>query len=63
MPVPNPEQTASIFSLMVYTFLDSIVLEAARVPHLSHTQLPPLCDYDYSKRLTEHAFPVSFIMN
>jgi len=63
MSVPNPEQTASIFSLMLYTFLDPIVLEAARVPHLSHTQLPALCDYDYSKILTERAFPVSFIMS
>ncbi|KAF8157953.1 multidrug resistance-associated ABC transporter [Crassisporium funariophilum] len=57
MEVPNPEQTASIASLMVYTFLDPVVYEAARVAHLSHTQLPPLCDYDHSKYLTEKAFP------
>lgn len=59
MKVPNPEQTASIFSLMVYSFLDPVIFEAYRVPHLSHERLPPLADYDYSKRLTEHAFPVS----
>ena len=59
MKVPNPEQTASIFSLMVYTFLDPVIFEAYRVPHLSHERLPPLADYDYAKRLTEHAFPVS----
>jgi hypothetical protein len=59
MKVPNPEQTASIFSLMVYSFLDPVIFEAYRVPHLSHERLPPLADYDYAKRLTEHAFPVS----
>ncbi|KAF8966908.1 multidrug resistance-associated ABC transporter [Flammula alnicola] len=30
MEVPNPEQTASIFSLMVYTFLDPVIFEAYR---------------------------------
>jgi hypothetical protein len=58
MEVPNPEQTASVFSLAVYAFLDSIIMEAYRVPHLSHEKLPPLCDYDRSKRLTATAFPV-----
>ncbi|KAF9522597.1 multidrug resistance-associated ABC transporter [Crepidotus variabilis] len=55
MPVPNPEQTASIFSLVVYSFLDSVILEAYRVPHLSHEKLPPLCDTDYSDKLTSDA--------
>jgi hypothetical protein len=59
MKVPNPEQTASIFSLMVYSFLDPVIFEAYRVPHLSHERLPPLADYDYAKRLTEHSFLVS----
>ena len=58
MEVPNPEQTASIFSLAVYTFVDSIIMEAYRVPHLSHEKLHPLCDYDRSKRLITNAFPV-----
>ncbi|KAF9480291.1 multidrug resistance-associated ABC transporter [Pholiota conissans] len=57
MEVTNPEQTASIFSLLVYTFLDPIVFEAYSVPHLSHERLPPLADYDYSKKLTSDAFP------
>ncbi len=58
MEVPNSEQTASIFSLAVYAFVDSIIMDAYRVPHLSHEKLPPLCDYDRSKRLTTNAFPV-----
>ncbi|KAJ7286214.1 hypothetical protein C8J57DRAFT_1446843 [Mycena rebaudengoi] len=56
MAVPNPEQTASIVSLMLYFFLDPIVYLGYRVPHLSHDQLPPLCDYDYSSHLKAKNF-------
>ncbi|KAJ7169514.1 hypothetical protein C8R46DRAFT_1217207 [Mycena filopes] len=35
MPVPNPEQTASLISTMFYFFLDPIVFLGYRVPHLS----------------------------
>ncbi|KDR83062.1 hypothetical protein GALMADRAFT_57261 [Galerina marginata CBS 339.88] len=57
MEIPNPEQTASIFSLIFFGYLDPVIFEAYRVPHLSHTRLPPLADYDYAKHLTEKAFP------
>jgi hypothetical protein len=36
MPVPNPEQTASIISTVFYFFLDPIVFLGYRIPHLSH---------------------------
>ncbi|KAH9166802.1 hypothetical protein EDB89DRAFT_2075433 [Lactarius sanguifluus] len=49
--VINPEQTASLLSMMLYTFLDPIVFLAYRVPHLSHDMLPPLSDYDYTRNL------------
>ncbi|KAH9030174.1 hypothetical protein EDB84DRAFT_1562614 [Lactarius hengduanensis] len=49
--VINPEQTASLLSMMLYTFLDPIVFLASRVPHLSHDMLPPLADYDYTRNL------------
>jgi hypothetical protein len=58
MAVPNPEQTASILSLVLYTFLDPIIFLAYRIPHLSHDQLPPLSDYDYAKHLKAKSFPV-----
>ena len=58
MIVPNPEQTASIFSLMLYTFLDHLILEASSVPHLSPERLPAMADYDYAEHLREKAFPV-----
>ncbi|KAI9431381.1 hypothetical protein H4582DRAFT_2085045 [Lactarius indigo] len=51
LQVINPEQTASLLSMMLYTFLDPIVFLAYRVPHLSHDMLPPLADYDYTKNL------------
>ena len=58
MKVPNPEQTASILSLIVYTFLDPLVFEAYRVPHLSHERLPAIADYDRTEYLREKTFPV-----
>ena len=58
MKVPNPEQTASILSLIVYSFLDPLVFEAYRVPHLSHERLPAIADYDHTEYLRGKAFPV-----
>lgn len=59
MPVPNDEQTCSLFSLVVYSYLDPIIFLGGRVSHLRFDQLPPLSDTDFSKKLTEEAFPVS----
>ncbi|KAJ7501621.1 hypothetical protein B0H11DRAFT_2275231 [Mycena galericulata] len=56
MPVPNPEQTASIISAMFFFFIDPIVFLANRIPHLSHDQLPPLMDYDYAANLKAKNF-------
>lgn len=58
MSEPNPEQTASLFSLVFYFFLDRIILLAYGVVHLEHNQLPPLADYDYAENLKTRAFPV-----
>lgn len=55
--VPNPEQTASLISLLLWIFLDPIVFLAYRIPHLSHDQLPPLADYDRAKNLVQKSFP------
>lgn len=60
MPQPNPEQTASLLSLAFYSHLDSLILLAYRLPHLAHSQLPPLADYDHAKNLTKKAFSVCF---
>ncbi|KAF9015463.1 ATP-binding cassette transporter [Cyathus striatus] len=57
MDIPNPEQTAPLFSLAVYSFLDPIVFLAYRVPHLAYDQLPPLADYDYARNLVARSFP------
>ena len=58
MKVPNPEQTASILSLIVYSFMDPLVFEAYRVPHLSHERLPAIAECDRTEYLREKAFPV-----
>lgn len=60
MPVPNPEQTSSLFSLGVFFFLDPVVFEACRVPHLPYDRLPPLADTDTAKNLKVAYFRVSF---
>ncbi|KAG6808744.1 hypothetical protein H0H92_003040, partial [Tricholoma furcatifolium] len=57
METPNPEQTAPLLSLLMYSFLDPVVFLAYKVPHLSHDQLPPLSDYDYAKQLRARSFP------
>ncbi|KAI0750650.1 hypothetical protein C8Q80DRAFT_1097969 [Daedaleopsis nitida] len=56
-PVPNPEQTASILSFSIFTFLDKIIWKAYKVPHLPLEELPPIADYDYAKNLVKRAFP------
>jgi hypothetical protein len=58
MPAPNPEQTASLFSVLTFTFLDPIVKLANKIPILTADLLPPLSDYDRSKVLKARAFPV-----
>ena len=63
MPEPNPEQTASIFSMSIYTFLDGIIFKAYRMPHLPWEELPPLADYDYAKNLVKRSFPVGRVQN
>ncbi|KAL0950644.1 hypothetical protein HGRIS_007432 [Hohenbuehelia grisea] len=56
-PVPNPEQTASLLSFLIYSFLDRIVFLAYRSPHLDYDQLPPLADYDRATHLRDISFP------
>ncbi|KAJ6604251.1 hypothetical protein DFH09DRAFT_1300496 [Mycena vulgaris] len=53
MPVPNPEQTASIISTVFYFFLDPIVFLAYRMPHLPHatTTMPPISKQKISRRV------------
>ncbi|KAJ3564973.1 hypothetical protein NP233_g7938 [Leucocoprinus birnbaumii] len=53
---PNPEQTASIFSMMTYSFLNPIVFLAYRLPHLSYSHLPPLADCDHTHNLRFASF-------
>ncbi|KAL0957019.1 hypothetical protein HGRIS_003120 [Hohenbuehelia grisea] len=53
---PNPEQTASILSLLLYAFLDPIIFLAYRIPHLSLDKLPPLADYDSASSLRKRSF-------
>ncbi|EED80206.1 predicted protein [Postia placenta Mad-698-R] len=53
---PHPEQTASVISRMIFTWLDKTVLKAYRVPHLPIEELPPLADYDQAHNLVQRSF-------
>ncbi|TBU53541.1 hypothetical protein BD310DRAFT_937787 [Dichomitus squalens] len=54
----NPEQTASILSMSVFSWLDNIIWKAYKVPHLPYEELPPIADYDRAKHLVARAFPI-----
>ncbi|KAG8926192.1 hypothetical protein FRC00_003144 [Tulasnella sp. 408] len=54
---PNREQTASILSLITWSFLDPVVLEASRVSHLPYESLPILADYDHAEHLMANGAP------
>ncbi|KII86381.1 hypothetical protein PLICRDRAFT_56093 [Plicaturopsis crispa FD-325 SS-3] len=53
---PSPEQTCSVLSLVTYSFLDPLLALASRVPHVPHSQLPPLSDKDYARNLVSISF-------
>ncbi|KDR83065.1 hypothetical protein GALMADRAFT_238871 [Galerina marginata CBS 339.88] len=58
-PMSNPtkELIGSWISKLTFTYIDSIILLANKVPHLSFDQLPPLLDVDRADYLTKTAFP------
>ncbi|KAJ7353080.1 multidrug resistance-associated ABC transporter [Mycena albidolilacea] len=56
MEVPNPEQTASILSLVFYAFLDPTIVLAHRLGRLPYDLLPPLADYDCAQYLRSRNF-------
>ncbi|KZV92899.1 hypothetical protein EXIGLDRAFT_768519, partial [Exidia glandulosa HHB12029] len=55
-PEPAPEQTASLLSFMLYSFLDPLVWAGYHSVHLAFDRLPPLADYDTNAHLTARAF-------
>ncbi|EMD39575.1 hypothetical protein CERSUDRAFT_111891 [Gelatoporia subvermispora B] len=54
---PTPEQTASIFSLMFYFFMDGLVMKAWRTDHLPLEQFSPAADYDLAHNLIKRSYP------
>ncbi|KAH6912895.1 ATP-binding cassette transporter [Coprinopsis sp. MPI-PUGE-AT-0042] len=57
MELPSPEQTASLFSLFTFAFLNPIVKLANSTSAVTADLLPPLADYDRAKVLKSRAFP------
>ncbi|KAI0717852.1 P-loop containing nucleoside triphosphate hydrolase protein [Cerioporus squamosus] len=55
---PNPEQTASLLSLLSYNFIAPIIWLAYRMPHLPFDMFPPLPDYDHLRNIVGRSFPI-----
>ncbi|KAH7099122.1 ATP-binding cassette transporter [Auriculariales sp. MPI-PUGE-AT-0066] len=53
---PAPEQTASLLSFMLFSFLDPLVWAGYRSAHLAYDRLPPLADYDRARVLKAQSF-------
>ena len=62
MEEPSSEQTCCLMSMMLYSFVDPIIVVAAKFPHLSYNELPPQPYYDQSKHLIKHAFRVGRVV-
>jgi hypothetical protein len=60
MVEPNPEQTASLFSSLTYSYLDSSILKsvvaARKQDGLTSEKLPALADYDRVEYLIRRSF-------
>ncbi|KAI0709575.1 P-loop containing nucleoside triphosphate hydrolase protein [Cerioporus squamosus] len=56
MASPSKQQTSSIFSLVLFNWLNETVSQASRVEHLPLDQFPPLADTNSTKNLTERSF-------
>lgn len=48
---PTDEDTASLLSLLLFSFADSMVFAASRTTHLALDQLPALSDKHWMKHL------------
>ncbi|TFK79744.1 P-loop containing nucleoside triphosphate hydrolase protein [Polyporus arcularius HHB13444] len=55
---PNPEQTASLLSLLSYNFIAPVIWLAYRMPHLPFDMFPPLPDYDHLRNIVGRSFPI-----
>jgi len=53
---PAPEQTASLLSFMLFSFLDRLVWTGYHTTHLAYDLLPPMADYDRASWLKQRAF-------
>ncbi|KAI0753304.1 P-loop containing nucleoside triphosphate hydrolase protein [Daedaleopsis nitida] len=54
---PSKQQTASIFSFVVFGWLDDMVAKASRVSHIPLSDFPPLANANATKRLADRSFP------
>ncbi|KAF7973519.1 hypothetical protein HWV62_14938 [Athelia sp. TMB] len=54
---PAPEQTCSLFSLLLWSVLDPVIYSAYKNGRVAHDDLPPLVDSDDAQHLAETSLP------
>jgi hypothetical protein len=52
----NPEQTASLLSLLTFSFLDPVIWQASKVAHMTADMLPPQVETDNMSALRPKVF-------
>ncbi|KAI9069817.1 hypothetical protein FKP32DRAFT_1671074 [Trametes sanguinea] len=58
-PLPfSPEQTASVYSRLLYTYMEPFIWRTRHLSHITYDMLPPLPDFDHLKHLVSRTFPV-----
>ncbi|TFK76754.1 P-loop containing nucleoside triphosphate hydrolase protein [Pluteus cervinus] len=58
MGVPHPEQTASLFSQITYSYLTNFIWTSQKRTKTTPDDLPPQCDYDRASYLKARSFPL-----
>ena len=53
---PNPEQTASLISLLTYAFLDKHIYTSYISPQRATETMPAIADYDRTAYLVDRSF-------
>ncbi|OCH90238.1 hypothetical protein OBBRIDRAFT_812797 [Obba rivulosa] len=54
---PNPEQTASLLSMALFSYVDSMIAKAQGRVHLPLDEMPPTADYDMAEHLAKKSHP------
>ncbi|KAJ2923003.1 hypothetical protein H1R20_g14092, partial [Candolleomyces eurysporus] len=52
---PYPEQTASVLSCGIYSYLSPTISIANKLPHLTPAEMPPIADYNQAENIAKYS--------